>query len=91
MTRKEKENLLREAVDNLIKLDIHSMTSRDNAEFLMWVDDLMDDKFTIDELEKWLNEIAYHNDNDLGQACLEIVSRLDGFKNFVADMRGEEE
>lgn len=91
MTRKEKENLLREAVSNLIKLDNHSMTSSDNAEFLMWVDDLMDDKFTIDELKKWLYEIVDHNDNDFGNDCLEIISRLDGFERFVADMRKEAE
>lgn len=36
MTREEKENLLREAVDILIKLDNHLMTSRDNAEFSQW-------------------------------------------------------
>ena len=42
MTREEKENLLREAVDILIKLDNHLMTSRDNAEFIQWVEDLID-------------------------------------------------
>ena len=42
MTREEKENLLREAVDILIKLDNHLMTSRDNAEFSQWVEDLID-------------------------------------------------
>lgn len=42
MTREEKENLLREAVDILIKLDNHLMTSRDNAEFSSWVEDLID-------------------------------------------------
>ena len=42
MTSKEKENLLREAVDILIKLDNHLMTSRDYAEFLQWVEDLID-------------------------------------------------
>lgn len=42
MTREEKESLLREAVDILIKLDNHLMTSRDNAEFLQWVEDLID-------------------------------------------------
>jgi hypothetical protein len=42
MTREEKENLLREAVDILIKLDNHLMTSRDNAEFSAWVEDLFD-------------------------------------------------
>ena len=42
MTRQEKEDLLHEAVDILIKLDNHLMTSRDNAEFSSWVDDLID-------------------------------------------------
>lgn len=42
MTREEKENLLREAVDILIKLDNHLMTSRDNTEFSSWVEDLID-------------------------------------------------
>lgn len=42
MTREEKENLLREAVDILIKLDNHLMTSRDNAEFSSWVEDLIE-------------------------------------------------
>lgn len=42
MTREEKENLLREAVDILIKLDNHLMTSKDNAEFSSWVEDLID-------------------------------------------------
>lgn len=42
MTREEKQNLLREAVDILIKLDNHLMTSRDNAEFSSWVEDLIE-------------------------------------------------
>lgn len=37
MTRKEKEDLLREAVNILIKLDNHLMATRDNAEFSPWV------------------------------------------------------
>lgn len=41
MTREEKESLLREAVDIIIKLDNHLMTSRDNAEFSAWVEDLI--------------------------------------------------
>ena len=41
MTREEKENLLREAVDILIRLDNHLMTSRENAEFSAWVEELM--------------------------------------------------
>ena len=42
MTRQEKEDLLREAVETLIKLDNHMMTSRDNAEFSQWVEDLIE-------------------------------------------------
>lgn len=42
MTREEKENLLREAVDILIKLDNHLMTSRDYAEFSQWVEELIE-------------------------------------------------
>ena len=42
MTREEKENFLREAVDTFIKLDNHLMTSRDYAEFSSWVEDLID-------------------------------------------------
>ena len=42
MTREEKENLLREAVDTLIKSDIHFMTSRDSAELSQWVEGLID-------------------------------------------------
>ena len=42
MTRREKEDLLREAVEILIKLDNHMMTSRDNAEFSQWVEDLIE-------------------------------------------------
>ena len=42
MTVKEKKDLLREAVDTLIKLDNHLMTSKDNAEFASWVEDLID-------------------------------------------------
>jgi ferric-dicitrate binding protein FerR (iron transport regulator) len=42
MTREEKESLLREAVDILIKLDNHLMTTHDNAEFSQWVEDLIE-------------------------------------------------
>ena len=42
MTRQEKEDLLREAVETLIKLDNHMMTSRDNAEFSQWVEELIE-------------------------------------------------
>jgi len=68
MTREEKENLLREAVDILIKLDNHLMTSRDNAEFSSWVEDLIDNnrcevldkiRAEIDRQEKWLLQAGY--------------------------------
>ena len=42
MTREEKESLLREAVDILIKSDNHLMTSRECAEFTQWVEDLIE-------------------------------------------------
>ena len=42
MTREEKEYLSRVAVDALIESDNHLMTSRDNAEFSQWVEDLID-------------------------------------------------
>ena len=46
-------------------------------------------KFTLDELVTWLKEIANHNDSIFGQTCMDIINRLDGFENFVADMRKE--
>ena len=48
MTIEEKKNLLREAVDIIIKLDNHLMTSRDNAEFSSWVEDLIDNNCCIE-------------------------------------------
>lgn len=42
MTVGEKKDLLKEAVDILIKLDNHLMTTRDNIEFISWVEDLID-------------------------------------------------
>lgn len=45
--------------------------------------------FTIDELKLWLYEIVSNNDNEFGTDCLEIIDRLDGFLNFVSDMRKE--
>lgn len=47
-------------------------------------------EFTRKELESWLYQIAFNNtDNELSRDCEEIISRLDGFERFVADMRGE--
>lgn len=57
MTREEKENLLREAVDTLIKLDNHLMTSRDNAEFSSWVEDLIDSNRCADYEPKESEEV----------------------------------
>ena len=48
-------------------------------------------EFTRQELESWLYQIAFNNtDNELSRDCEEIISRLDGFERFVADMRGDE-
>lgn len=52
MTREEKENLLREAVDILIKLDNHLMTSRDNAEFSQCVEDLIENYCKVEPQER---------------------------------------
>lgn len=47
-------------------------------------------KFTRAELESWLYQIAFNNcGNSLGDACEEIISRLDGFERFVIDKRKE--
>lgn len=44
------------------------------------------DIFTRAELESWLYQIAFNNcGNPLGDACEEIISRLDGFERFVVD------
>lgn len=46
--------------------------------------------FTRKELESWLYEIAFNNcNNNLGNACEEIISRLDGFERFIEDRRSE--
>lgn len=46
--------------------------------------------FTRAELEAWLYEIALNNcGNSLERACVELISRLDGFERFVADKRKE--
>lgn len=50
----------------------------------------MNDYFTREELTSWLYEIAFNNyGNSLGNACEEIISRLDGFERFVKDRRKE--
>ncbi len=49
-------------------------------------------EFTIDELERWLYQIAFNNtDNDFSKYCEEIIGRLDGFERFVTDVRKEAE
>ena len=46
--------------------------------------------FTREELESWLYVMASNNcGNSLGDACEEIVSRLDEFERFVIDKRKE--
>lgn len=46
--------------------------------------------FTRKELESWLYEIAFNNcNNNLGNACEEIITRLDGFERFIEDRRSE--
>lgn len=48
----------------------------------------IENSFTIDELRKWLFRIAFNNSNNhFGDYCLEIVRRLNGFMNFVKDLR----
>ena len=48
----------------------------------------LENNFTIDELRKWLYRIAFNNSNNhFGDYCIEIVNRLDGFQNFVKDLR----
>lgn len=47
------------------------------------------DVVPIETLKKWLWEVALNNsDNYLGDACEELVSRLDGLRRYVKD--GEE-
>lgn len=47
------------------------------------------DVVPIEALKKWLWKVALNNsDNYLGDACEELVSRLDGLRRYVKD--GEE-
>lgn len=49
-----------------------------------------DDSFTIEELSAWLREVMINNsDNSLGDACIDIHDRLDGFVRFCKDRRAE--
>lgn len=58
------------------------------------IDELINEAPTIDAvpieaLKKWLWKVALNNsDNYLGDACEELVSRLDGLRRYVKD--GEE-
>lgn len=46
-------------------------------------------EFTRVDLESWLYQLAFNNsDNDFGKYCEVIISRLDGFQQYVDDMRG---
>lgn len=46
--------------------------------------------FTRDELKQWLLAIEKNNiDNILGYSCEIIIGRLDGFEQFVKDLRKE--
>ena len=51
---------------------------------------VLDNSFTIGELSAWLREIMINNsDNSLGDACIDIRDRLDGFVRFCKDRRAE--
>lgn len=44
------------------------------------------DVVPIEDLKKWLWKVALNNsDNYLGDACAELVSRLDGLRRYVQD------
>lgn len=44
------------------------------------------DVVPMDDLKKWLWKVALNNsDNYLGDACAELVSRLDGLRRYVQD------
>lgn len=44
------------------------------------------DVVPMDDLKKWLWKVALNNsDNYLGNACAELVSRLDGLRRYVQD------
>ena len=83
MKREEKENLLREAVDILIKLDNHLMTSRDNAEFSSWVEDLIDNNRceVLDKIKAEIKQLPYQrifgnvSSYSLLDAVVEIIDK----------------
>lgn len=44
------------------------------------------DVVPMDDLKKWLWKVALNNSNNyLGDACAELVSRLDGLRRYVQD------
>lgn len=52
--------------------------------------ELREKAYTREELKAWLYEIALNNcGNSLEWACVELISRLDGFERFVEDKRKE--
>lgn len=86
MTDKEKEYLLREVVDALIKLDSHLMTSRDKAEFLLYIEDLINnkqepvlDKIKTEIITKDRNVKAARRDGCCFFTTDEILSILDKY------------
>ena len=49
------------------------------------------DVVSIETLKKWLWKVALNNsDNYLGDACAELVSRLDGLRRYVNEYWREE-
>lgn len=82
MRREEKEDLLREAVDTLIKLDIHLMTSRDKAEFSAWVEDLIDSNrcSVLEDIKAEIKQLCkeparYVPNYDAYERCYEIIDK----------------
>ena len=94
MKREEKENLLREAVDILIKLDNHLMTSRDNAEFSSWVEDLIDNnRFEVlDKIRAEIKQLPYQRifGNVSSYSLLDtVVEIIDKYKAESEDAKDE--
>ena len=49
------------------------------------------DVVPIEALKNWLWKVALNNsDNYLGDACAELVSRLDGLRRYANEYRGED-
>ena len=63
-----------------VKMAISSLSAEQTAEY-----------FTFEELESWLFENALNNlGNVYGESVEKLISRLDGFKEFVKDRRVEQ-